>query len=212
MAMRYEFPMFVWAALGRCCLPISRFSARMKSYFLCKAYGITHPYRGVLFVGRTILRTRRKGDIHIGDSCVFNSDITSNLVGLLNPTILDTRQGGKITVGDHSGFSSVVISSKTQIHIGSRVKCGGNVRIFDHDFHSLSPETRSVYDLDVANIRFKPIIIGDDVFIGTNSMILKGTKIGNGTIVAAGSVVFGLDVPPNSLVKGNPAFVVEKKK
>ena len=211
MAQGYEFPMFLWAALLRFSLLVKRYCARVKSYFLCAAYGIAVRDKRPLFFGRTILRTRRRGDITIGPGCVFDADVVKNLVGLSGPTILDTRHGGQIHIGEDSGFSAVVMSSKQEIQIGSRVKCGGNVRIFDHDFHSLSPETRAVYDLDVANIRSKSVFIGDDVFIGTNAMILKGSRIGCGTIVAAGAVVFGLDVPPNSLVKGNPAFIVEKR-
>jgi bifunctional UDP-N-acetylglucosamine pyrophosphorylase/glucosamine-1-phosphate N-acetyltransferase len=52
--------------------------------------------------------------------------------------------------------------------------------------------------------------IGDDCFIGTNSILLKGTKIGARSIVAAGSVVFGLQIPPDSLVKGNPAQIIRR--
>ena len=57
----------------------------------------------------------------------------------------------------------------------------------------------------------RDIVIGDDVFIGTNAIILKGTKIGNRSVVAAGSVVFGLDIPPDSLVRGNPAVIVKRQ-
>lgn len=208
--MKYKFPMIVWAAIS---FAIKRFKApfvALRSLVLCWAYGVVAPL-SVRFYGKTLLRTRNRGEISIGDGVVFDADYRHNLVGLCGPTIIDTRHGGHIRIGDNSGFSSVVMSSKKEIIVGRRVKCGGNVRIFDHDFHSLSPVTRANYDADVANIRSKQIQIGDDVFVGTNAIILKGTRIGSGSIVAAGSVVFGLDVPPNSLVKGNPAFVVEDK-
>ena len=55
------------------------------------------------------------------------------------------------------------------------------------------------------------VIIGNDVFIGTNAIILKGTHIGDRSVVAAGSVVFGLEVPPDSIVKGNPAKVLSRR-
>ena len=58
-------------------------------------------------------------------------------------------------------------------------------------------------------MEYKPITIGDDVWIGCNSIILKGVKIGNGSIVAAGSVVTK-SVPPFSLVAGNPAKIVKE--
>ena len=53
-----------------------------------------------------------------------------------------------------------------------------------------------------------PIVIGDDVWIGMRVMIFKGVSIGNGAVVAAGSVVTK-DVPPMSVVAGNPSQVVK---
>lgn len=53
-----------------------------------------------------------------------------------------------------------------------------------------------------------PIVIGDDVFIGANVIILKGTKIGERSVIGAGSVVALKDISPDSLVVGNPARVV----
>ena len=107
----------------------------------------------------------------------------------------------------YSGFSSVVMSSRTSIKIGSHVKIGGNVRIFDHDFHALEADIRRASE-DRKHIRSRPVVIEDDCFVGTNAIILKGTHLGARVIVAAGSVVFGLDVPPDSLVKGNPAQII----
>ena len=65
--------------------------------------------------------------------------------------------------------------------------------------------------MERSNIRSKRIVIGDDVFIGTNAIILKGTQIGDRSIIAAGSVVMGLKIPPDSMVKGNPARIVSVK-
>lgn len=164
----------------------------------------------LLFHGRTIIRTRRRGDILLGKNVIFNSDPKANLVGLINPSILDTRFGGRIEVGDCSGASSVVMSSMSLIMIGKRCKIGGNVRIYDHDFHSLEADYRSSPE-DKKHIRSKQVIIEDDCFIGTNAIILKGTHIGARSIVAAGSVVFGLQIPSDSIVKGNPAQIVSHR-
>lgn len=206
--MRYNFPMFFPVAVLRVWEWLKLRWHKTRSPLLAWIWGVKHG-RNLLFQGKTIIRTRRKGDIVLGDNVVFNADSNTNLVGLLNPTILDVRFGGRIEIGDRTGTSSVVISSKSSVKIGSRCKIGGNVRIFDHDFHSLDSEIRCTPD-DRNNIRSNEIEIGDDCFIGTNSIILKGTKIGDRSIIAAGSVIFGLSIPPDSLVKGNPAILMNR--
>ena len=164
---------------------------------------------GVRFFGKTIVRAYDCGAIEIGRNVIFNSRVSTNLVGLIGPTILCANKGAMIRIGVESGFSSVVINSKVLVTIGNNVKVGGNVRIFDHDFHPVEWQARRPPE-DKGKTRARPVVIEDDVFIGTNAIILKGTHIGTRSVVAAGSVVFGLDVPPDSLVKGNPAVVVER--
>lgn len=208
--MRYPFPLIFPVAIIKIVRLATLTYYKMRTPFLAWIWGIKHG-RNLLLQGKTILRTRKYGDIVLGDNVIFNSEVETNLVGLLNPTILDTRFGGRIAVGDDSGFSSVVMSSMTSIKIGSSVKVGGNVRIFDHDFHSLDSMARASAQ-DRVNIKSRDIKIGDNVFIGTNAIILKGAEIGARSIVAAGSVVFGLKVPPDSLVKGNPAIIIPKEK
>lgn len=208
--MRYDFPNILPAVIDRIWQKITMFWYRSRSPMLAWFWGVKHK-GGVRFQGKTIIRTHRVGEILLGRNVVFNAQKVANLVGLMGSNILHVFNGGRIVVGDNTGFSSVVLSSRSAIKIGSRVKVGGNVRIFDHDFHSTDSVIRaSSKDRDY--VRSKPIVIEDDVFIGTNALILKGTEIGARSIVAAGSVVFGLKVPPDSLVKGNPAQIVSVKK
>lgn len=181
----------------------------LKTKLLCMMWGISCG-KGVSFRGETIIRAYEKKSICIGDGTVFESRANYNLVGLMNPTILCAPPGGRIIIGHHSGFSSVVMNARSTIIIGNYVNVGGNVRILDNDFHPLAWEDRRPPEVG-AKVRKKDIIIEDDVFIGTNAIILKGSHIGARAIVAAGSVVFGLDVPPDSIVKGNPAKVVKLK-
>lgn len=203
--MRYPFPIIISIAVDRIVHWLTLKFYKLRTPFLAWRWGVCHG-KGILFQGRTIIRTRDKGEIVFGERVIFNSERDTNLVGLMNPTILDTRFGGRIEIGDRTGASSVVISSKSSVKIGARCKIGGNVRIYDHDFHSLNPTIRCT-DNDRDSIRTSPIEIGDDCFIGTNAVILKGTKLGARSIVAAGSVVFGLNVPDDSLVRGNPGVI-----
>lgn len=206
--MKYSFPMIFPIAVDRLYTKLALLYYVARSILLAWLWGVKHG-TGLLFQGMTFIRTRNRGEIVLGRNVRFNACQTKNLVGLTGPTILETLGGGKIQIGDMSGFSSVVISSRASITIGQNVKIGGNVRIFDHDYHSVEYKYRRTAE-DLNHIRSKPIVIGDDCFVGTNAIILKGTHLGPRTIVAAGSVVFGLNVPSDSLVKGNPAYIVQK--
>jgi acetyltransferase-like isoleucine patch superfamily enzyme len=158
--------------------------------------------------GRIRIKSRASGDIVLGDHVRLLAHWRSNRVGLSGPVILHTWEGGRIEIGDHTGASSVVISSRSGVRIGRHVNIGGNVRIFDHDFHALDPEIRrSPRGCD--DCATKPIIIGDDVFIGTNCIILKGVTIGDRAIIGAGSVVTK-DVPADAVAAGNPAAVIRR--
>lgn len=207
--MKYSFPMVICVAYERFILKCLSVYDYLKAKVLCWAWGVECK-GSVQLVGKYYLRTRRKGEIVLGHKVVLNSRFCTNLVGLINPTVLDTRLGGRIEIGNNSGGSSVIISSKSKVMIGKRCKIGGNVRIFDHDFHSVDPKIRATPD-DLNNIKSAAIKIEDDCFVGTNAIILKGTELGARTIVAAGSVVFGLKAPQDSLVKGNPAIIVPRE-
>ncbi len=205
--VRYSFPMVIPVILERMMRFLWASFDAINTALLCWIWGVECGRKSV-FSGMPYIRTRHKREIVIGRNAILESRFRANLVGLTNKCVLDTRLGGMIVLGDNSGMSATVISSKSSVQIGKNVKIGGNVRILDHDFHSLSADVRrSKYDGE--NARSAPIYIGDDVFIGTNAIVLKGSRIGARSIIAAGSIVFGLDVPPDSLVKGNPAIVVK---
>ena len=181
----------------------------VKTIVLCKLWRMKCGGK-VIFAGKTIVRAYENNAIIIGSNVKFVSLVDKNLVGLANPTILCAARGGQIKIGDFTGLSSPVIHARKSIEIGKYVNVGGNVRIFDHDFHPLGWQDRRPPERG-NKTRVMPVVIEDDCFIGTNAIILKGTHLGARSIVAAGSVVFGLNVPPDSMVKGNPAVIVNRK-
>ncbi|MBR2669799.1 MAG: acyltransferase [Solobacterium sp.] len=72
--------------------------------------------------------------------------------------------------------STIVVNKK--ISIGNDVMIGRNVIIYDSDFHALNDRSVS-----------EEVVIGDHVWIATNAMVLKGVHIGNGSVIAAGTIV-----------------------
>lgn len=110
-----------------------------------------------------------------------------------------------ISIGDgtwiNNGFSA--IAEHTTITIGQRVLIGTNVEIFDSDFHGLQLNDRMTSKAEWA----KPVVIEDDVFLGSNVRVLKGVTIGRGSVIANSSVVLK-DIPPNVVAGGIPAKVL----
>ena len=162
--------------------------------------------RNLRTTGPVRIKARASGSIVIGNDVRLLAGWRSNRVGLSGPVILHTWEGGRIEIGDHTGASATVVSSRSGIRIGEHCNIGGNVRIFDHDFHSLDANIRRG-PRGCADCATKPVYIGDDVFIGTGSIILKGVTIGDRAVIGAGSVVTR-DIPPDCIAAGNPAVVL----
>lgn len=162
-------------------------------------------YRGkVKFNGFTVLYAFPDSKITFdGGGTSVESHPLSNLLGLYQRTIIVARYGGKIEIGEHVGISGSTIYSWDSVKIGNYTRIGANCKIIDNDFHPTELEYRHK-GLNKEYTRRKPIVIGNDCFIGANSIILKGTKLGNNVIVGAGSVVHG-EWPDNCIIAGNPA-------
>ncbi len=111
----------------------------------------------------------------------------------------------KISIGDgtwiNNGF--IAIAEHTSITIGKRVLIGTNVEIFDSDFHGIRVDDRKSRPEWA-----KPVVIEDNVFLGSNVRVLKGVTIGQGSVIANSSVVVK-DIPPNVIAGGIPAKVLK---
>jgi len=147
--------------------------------------------------------------MRFGDDFVTRGSVFSNTIGTIQPVVITTtRPTAKIVIGNKVGISGCTLECQTSIEIGHRVCIGSGVLIMDNDAHSLDHGDR---ENNILNIRSSPICIGDDVFIGARSILLKGVKIGARTIVRAGSVVLG-EFPPDCIIGGNPAVIVSTKR
>ena len=163
--------------------------------------------RDVNFKGWCVVHAFPGCKIAIGGGTNIFSSFSSNMLGLYQRCIIVARYGGKIEIGEHCGISGSTIYAWDSIKIGNYTRVGANCKIIDNDFHPVELEYRHK-GLNEEYTRRAPIEIGDDCFIGMNSIILKGTKLGNNVIVGAGSVVHGT-FPDNCIIAGNPAKIVK---
>lgn len=110
---------------------------------------------------------------------------------------------GDVIIGDHTrvGLHNTVIGPVT---IGNHVNLaqGITVTALNHNF------AEKGLRIDEQGVSTNPVTIGDDIWIGTNAVILPGVTIGNHSVVAAGAVVTK-DVPPHTLVGGVPAKIIK---
>lgn len=164
--------------------------------------------QGSVYVrGLPTIRMATGGAIRIGANVKLFSRPTSNPLYLQSPCVFALiKPDARIEIGRDTAMSGTVLCAANRISIGERVLIGANCTLCDTDFHPLAPEARRINPTDGAVAR--PIIIGDDVFIGTQAIILKGTSIGAGSVVGARAVVSG-QFPPRSIIAGNPAQVIK---
>ncbi|MCL8027265.1 hypothetical protein [Nocardioides bruguierae] len=112
--------------------------------------------------------------------------------------------GGEVHVGADTLLNGCWIGATTRVDVGRRCLVS-DCFVTDSDFHNLDPAERH---LPPGPRSRKPVVIEDNVWIGAQAWVLKGSRIGRDSVVSAVSVVRG-EVPPAVVVLGNPATVVK---
>ena len=133
----------------------------------------------------------------------------------VHSTIVFEKEGAQLIVGKNTYVGGATISCAQKISIGNNVQIAWGVVLIDHNSHSLDYRVRRNDLPDQKNgnkewnqVSIKNIDIEDDVWIGLNSIVMKGVKIGRGAIIGAGSVVTK-DVLEMTVVAGNPAVQIK---
>ncbi len=142
-----------------------------------------------------IYKSARNTVIEIGDGCILH--------GLIRVIAGD---GGVIRIGDGTTFNGVGVSQ----HEAAEIRFGRN-NMLSSDIHLDVSDMHPIYDRRTGE-RINPprsIILEDDVWVGTRTLILKGAHIGRGAVVGAGSMVSG-HIPAHTLAVGAPAKVVRE--
>jgi acetyltransferase-like isoleucine patch superfamily enzyme len=114
----------------------------------------------------------------------------------------------ELTIGEHTYVGhacSFAVSSS--VRIGRHCLLAAGVSVADYDGHPVDAARRRAGEPTPAD-SIRPVVIGDDVWVGANATILKGVHVGDRSVVAASAVVTR-DVPADVVVAGNPARVVK---
>jgi acetyltransferase-like isoleucine patch superfamily enzyme len=156
-------------------------------------------------------------------ACLLNAQGLSELIdigarSMIRGELFIFAHGGRIKIGEdcYIGENSRIWSGGC-ITIGNHVLVSHNVSIMDNLTHPINPlarrrQIRAIYETghpqDI-ELDDQPVVIADDAWIGAHAVVLRGVTIGERAIVAAGAVVTK-DVPPNTIVAGNPARVIRE--
>jgi acetyltransferase-like isoleucine patch superfamily enzyme len=180
--------------------------------------------KGLFLVGKRVT-IRQAAYIHVGknfiaqDHCeinglsqkglVFGDKVTVGSYAIIRPSNL---YGGEAGVGLKVGNNSNIgpysyIGCSGYIEIGDNVMMSPRVSIYSENHNFSDPEI----PMNEQGVTRSFVKIEDDCWIAANSVILAGVTIGKGSVVAAGSIVTK-DVPPYSIVAGNPAKVIKNRK
>lgn len=203
-------------------VPVSFYIELARNCSVLKTIWYSIRFRGVVVVGRgSKIRVHRSAHVILMPKSMLAIGIAhdspagavlrlrprSNLrvdgrVQIMRACNVGINHDATLTIGTDTFFnegSSVVCYSATTIGPGCAISWG--VRIMDTDVHKL------VRDGDASP--HAPVHIGKDCWIGANAIILKGTQLGDGSVVAAGAVVTS-EVPPKSLMAGVPARIMRE--
>jgi carbonic anhydrase/acetyltransferase-like protein (isoleucine patch superfamily) len=159
----------------------------------------------IICKGKLSLGQIWKKPLGISKSTLLTMDTNSTLIvngdfKIVSGGMISIMQGATLTLGSGYAHTNITIDCYNKITIGKNATISKDVIIRDSDSHKI---------LSKEYVMTKPITIGDHVWIGTRAIILKGVTIGNGSIIAAGSVVTK-NVPEKTIVAGAPAKIIKK--
>lgn len=171
--------------------------------------------KNMLICNQFYLIKHPTANICIGDNFVFTSGEAFNPLSRNIKGCIYADKNSIINIGNNVGISSASLWAKEKIQIGNNVKIGGDCILMDTDAHSLDYRIRNSHKkneqgdaIDAILAKSKPIIIEDDVLIGTRCIILKGVTVGARSIIGSGSIVTK-DIPSDCIAAGNPCKVIK---
>jgi acetyltransferase-like isoleucine patch superfamily enzyme len=168
---------------------------KIKSHFYLKFHDVN--YGTNTYVRSNVeIRKTENSKITIGNNCIIH-DYVFFLLTKPNPRLLI---GNNVCIG-----RGTIIAIKDCLVIGSNTEISANVFICDQ-----SHGVKNFFLITEQKSKIKPVKIGSDCWIGTNSTILYGTSIGNGSVVGANSLV-NKNIPSYQIWAGNPAKFIKNR-
>jgi acetyltransferase-like isoleucine patch superfamily enzyme len=156
----------------------------------------------ISILGLPIISIHKGAKVKFGKNILLISHSFFSQPGVNHPVIIRAlTEDSRLTIGNDVGISGGGICVMKEVTIGNNVMLGANAFITDTDFHPISPQNRR-HNYD--DIQASKVVIEDNVFIGMNSIVLKGVTIGANSVIGAGSIVVK-DIPPNQIWAGSPA-------
>ena len=149
------------------------------------------------------LRIHKDAKVSIGKNILLNSSNRTYHVNMfIKVKIQCDKPNSTVIIGDNTRIHGSCIHAFDKIEIGHHCLIAANCQIIDSNGHALDKNKR--FNSQGSS---NPVKIGNNVWIGTGSIILPGVTIGDGSIIAAGSVV-NKSVPKNCIYGGNPAKLI----
>jgi len=179
-------------------LPFKMKVSRAWSFFRGLRWLFVLDTKGLIEAGPGVKIIKRNGLIHLDQFCRIAEDARIVLVGK------SSDQKAELRIGADSG-----IGARSTINVTQLVSIGTHCEIsWDCDIRDICWHRIRYVDQDPKPISI-PVIIEDNVWIGTHVIIERGVTIGKNSVIAAGSRVIN-DIPPNTYAAGNPAKVIKK--
>ena len=178
-----------------------------KNRIKLKSYGIQYG-RNCIIHGHLGIKLASNSIVQIGNDFYMSSGNHINPLAKNIHGHICVNKDAKLYIGNNVGMSSPVIWAHKSIKIGDNVKFGANVTVMDSDAHSMNYLHRRNLSVDMLHKADAEIVIENDVFIGMNSVILKGVTIGARSVIGAGSVVTK-SIPADCIAAGNPAKIIK---
>lgn len=182
----------------------------LSKVYYCRAKFTARIKRGKLLVNSDVffavpVRVDGQGEVTIGRNTSLGFRLAPRF-GFGEILIQAREQDAVIMIGEKSALTNnVSIIARNKIELGCHCLVGDRVTIMDADFHVIDPDIRLK---EGGGGETAPVLIGDNCWIGTDALILKGVEVGEGSIIAPKSVVTK-SFPARSVIAGNPACLIK---